>query len=141
MQSKSAVIKFVLGIPIWILVCFVLDKLIRAMSGMTGAGGEFGNIPQALLTFPSFFIFAYFLFSAFVASKLPHEKILRLKLAGLAHLLLIMSGLSTIVPALLHGRRDIGMLSEMMTILFLFYGVFFMPWMFVWRSLLRSWFP
>ena len=132
MRTTSAITAFALGIPVWVGTSFLLDILNRSTMGMTGAGGQSGNIPLTLTSAPSLFILGYFGLSILAVLLFGNTK-RRLRLAVVVHLFLVASLLSDL-PA--HG--GIGEKIGRILILTLFFIVFFSPWLATWVGFVKG---
>jgi chromate transport protein ChrA len=105
------------------------------MSGMTGAGGEFGNIPRTLFTMPSCFVLAYFALS-FAVALVVASRAWRFWFACLAHSLLAASIVAIVLPAL-SGDKDAAQIRTLICITLLLYGFLFAPWIIIWRLFVK----
>jgi hypothetical protein len=120
----DAATRFFVGIPIWIVIAFLVDSVGRSAEGMTG-----GTSQRMVTTLTSYLIIAYFLFS-FICALTIETRRWRLRFGCAAHLLLIASFASSVIPDIKHTPAND--LPDSIAILVILYALILFPWIITW---------
>ncbi len=125
-STYDAATRFFIGIPVWISISFLVDALGRGAEGMTG-----GSDQRMITTLPSHLILGYFVFS-FLCATMTDTRKWRLRLGCFAHLFLVGSFASSVIPDLRHTpSSDV---ADSIAIVVLLYSLIFLPWVIVWAK-------